>query len=259
MYKNLQKKILNIPFSNKNMQKTIDICLEQIKKKSRNCKQIVVANVFSTVIASKDKKFIEICNKSFLVFPDGQPIIWISKLFNNSFSERVAGPDFMKKFLKYLESHGKSIFLLGGDKKSISDLVINLQNLYPSLKIVGFYSPPFGFWNKKENSKIINLINKSKADMLFVGVSTPKQDKWIFNNKKYLKIKLAIGVGAAFDFFSGKTNRAPIWMQKIGLEWFYRFIQEPKRMWKRYLIGNLIFIWLVLKEIIKRKILGEYK
>ena len=122
----------------------------------------------------------------------------------------------------------------------------------PNLKIVETYSPPYGFENDdKENAKIMDLIKKSNPDVLFLGLGFPKEEIWLWKNKDAMKIPVSIGVGASFDFIAGYKKRAPRWMQRFGLEWFFRLCQEPRRLWKRYIIGNLIFCWLILKELLK--------
>ncbi|GAG30117.1 unnamed protein product, partial [marine sediment metagenome] len=122
----------------------------------------------------------------------------------------------------------------------------------PGLIIVGTYSPSFAFENDEdENRKIVEMINKSSPDVLFVGLGPPKQEKWIWRYKDEINVPVSIAVGASFDFVAGSVKRAPKWMQKISLEWLFRLCQEPRRLWKRYLVGNIIFIWMVLKEFIK--------
>jgi N-acetylglucosaminyldiphosphoundecaprenol N-acetyl-beta-D-mannosaminyltransferase len=218
----------------------------------------VVANVFSVVLSKNNKEFATICNNADLVLPDGLPIVWASKLLRPRLPQRIAGPDFMGEFCGICAQNGYSMFLLGGRSDYLNSLVENLKKAHPRIQISGAYSPPFGEWDENENRKIIKMINDSHADVLWVGVSTPKQDYWIYENKNQLKTKVAIGVGAAFDFHSGRVKRAPIWMQKNGLEWLFRLLQEPRRMWKKYLVTNLLFISLIAKEFIKNKIRRKY-
>ena len=125
--------------------------------------------------------------------------------------------------------------------------------MFPSLQIAGVYSPPFKKqFFERENEKMIALINKVKPDVLFVGLGAPKQERWIWRHKNELQVPVFIGVGAAFDFIAGTVKRAPLWMQRCGLEWLFRLCQEPRRLWRRYLVGNPIFLWLVVKELVKK-------
>lgn len=224
-----------------------NLIVEKIESEEE-CNQVVVANVYSIYAANNDNYFNEICNDAEIVLPDGLPIVWVSRLFGEKLSERIAGPDFMWSFSSVCAQKKYSMYLLGGRQECLDDLLEKLTLAFTGLKISGTYSPPFGIWDQKENDKIVEMINNSHVDVLWLGVSTPKQDKWIYENKHRLKVKVAFGVGAAFDFHSGRVKRAPIWMQKTGLEWTYRFLQEPKRMWKRYLFSNLLFLWIVIKQ-----------
>ena len=129
-------------------------------------------------------------------------------------------------------------------------MIENLQKRFPGLKIAGSYSPPYGPFPSDENRKIVRMINDVSPDILWVGMTSPKQDKWMYKNFHNLHVPVMIGIGAAFDFVAGTVKRAPLWMQKNGLDWLYRFSQEPKRLWRRYLFGNSIFIYLIAKELI---------
>lgn len=212
----------------------------------------MVANVFSVVLSENNKKFATICSNADLVLPDGLPIVWASKLLSLRLPQRIAGPDFMGEFCGTCAQNGYSMFLLGGRGDYLNSLVENLRKAHPRIQISGAYSPPFGEWGENENRKIIKMINDSHADVLWVGVSTPKQDYWIYENKNQLKTKVAIGVGAAFDFHSGRIKRAPLWMQKFCLEWFFRFMTEPRRMWSKYFPSNIIFIAMITGDIIRK-------
>jgi N-acetylglucosaminyldiphosphoundecaprenol N-acetyl-beta-D-mannosaminyltransferase len=233
---------------------TLESSFCYLVEKSDSCHQVVVANVYSVYVASKDRYFYKICNSSDIVLADGLPVVWASKILGCKLPERIAGPDFMWSFSKTCAEKGYKIFLLGGRQENLDDLVRNLKNSFPGISIVGAYSPPFGEWSEEENNRIIQMINDSRTDVLWLGISTPKQDKWIFENKNRLKAKVAAGVGAAFDFHSGRVKRAPMWMQKSGFEWMFRFIQEPRRMWKRYLFSNTLFLYLLALELLKRPV-----
>jgi N-acetylglucosaminyldiphosphoundecaprenol N-acetyl-beta-D-mannosaminyltransferase len=223
----------------------------EIMESTNTCHQIVVANTYSIVLANRNKEFANVVNKAEFVLADGIPVVWASRILCQKLPERIAGPDFMWSFSKTCAEKSYKVFLLGGQHEYLGVLINNLKNAFPGIFIVGAYSPPFGEWSAEENEKIIQMINDAQTDVLWLGVSTPKQDKWIFENKHRLKTKLAVGVGAAFDFHSGRVKRAPVWMQKIGLEWMVRLIQEPRRMWKRYLFSNTLFLYYLVLELLK--------
>jgi N-acetylglucosaminyldiphosphoundecaprenol N-acetyl-beta-D-mannosaminyltransferase len=158
----------------------------------------------------------------------------------------------MWELMRECENMGKKVFFLGGTEHALRRLHENVLQEFPRLQVVGACSPPFGDWQEEVNHKMIEQINSSEADVLWVGVSSPKQDCWIASYRKELKVKLAIGVGAAFDFHSGTVLRAPLHLQRAGLEWFHRLLQDPKRLWRRYLYGNTHFSLIVIRQLLHR-------
>jgi N-acetylglucosaminyldiphosphoundecaprenol N-acetyl-beta-D-mannosaminyltransferase len=221
---------------------------------------IVTPNASHVVLLQKDKEFKKAYENASLVLADGMPIIWVSRILGQPLKEKISGSDIFPLLCRVASQKDYKVFLLGagpGIAKKASEALIKE---FPNLKIVGTYSPLYNFQtNIEENKKINKIVNVAAPDILFVGLGAPKQEKWIYYNLNMLNIKIAIGVGAAFDFIAGAVKRAPKWMQKIGLEWFFRLIQEPKRMWRRYLIGNSIFIWLAIKEVFKDKYRKYFK
>jgi len=215
------------------------------------CKQVILANAYSVVLTHSNHEFARVCKNADYIFADGISVIWASMLLNNRIPKRIAGPDFMWSFLKVCAEKNYPVFLLGGSKETLHNLQKNMRKEYPKLYIAGAYAPPFGQWSPNENENIIRKVNISRAKVLWVGISTPKQDIWISKYRGRLKTKVAFGIGAAFDFHSGAVRRAPIWMQKVGLEWFFRFLQEPTRLWKRYLLGNINFIGIVAGQLFR--------
>jgi N-acetylglucosaminyldiphosphoundecaprenol N-acetyl-beta-D-mannosaminyltransferase len=246
-------KVGAIPFDQITFQAALDL-ITHIIETSQYCQQVVVANAHSVVLAQKNPHFAEICNEADVVFPDGMSIVGASKLLGGQIAERVAGPDFMWRYTKICEQKHFPIFLLGGTDSSLKALTEVLQTCFPLLQISGSYSPPFGIWAEEENRKIIDLINNSGAKVLWLGVSSPKQDIWIAKHKSQLKVRVAFGVGAAFDFHSGSIKRAPLWIQKIGFEWFFRLCQDPKRLWNRYIFGNMYFLSILVRSYFSRQI-----
>lgn len=207
--------------------------------------QHVVVNAGKIVMMQENKKLSEIVNSCAMINADGQAVVWAARFLGYNLPERVAGIDLMMEILKMANIKGYRIFLLGATEEIIEATTKKILNLFPNIKIAGYRN---GYWSEQEESHVIKMIADSKADILFVGISSPKKEFWLAENIEKLNVPFCMGVGGSFDVIAGKTKRAPVWMQKAGLEWFYRFIQEPRRMWKRYLIGNSKFIWLVLKE-----------
>jgi len=217
---------------------------------------IVTPNAAHIVTLQKDEEFRKIYGRASLVLADGMSLIWASRLLAVPLKEKISGSDLFPKLCEVAAERGFKVFLLGGRPNAALKSAETLKKSYPGLPIVGIYSPPFGFEkDKTENDKILKMIRNSKPDILFVSLGSPKQEKWIYAYYQELNIPVSIGVGAAFEFISGIVRRAPKWMQESGLEWFFRLIQEPKLLWKRYLIGNPIFILLVVRELLKKAIL----
>lgn len=240
--------LLNSRVDNYSMQETlsmIDTCIE-------NHQQIhhVVVNASKIVAMQKDGELRKSVNESDLVNADGQAVVWASRLLCKPLKERVAGIDLMVSLIELAHKKNYSIFLLGAKEEVVKKVVDIYTSKYSSNIIAGYRN---GYFSKEDEKDIAKQISASNANMLFVGISSPTKENFLYQNKELLKnINFIMGVGGSFDVVSGKVKRAPLWMQKNGLEWFYRFIQEPKRMWKRYLIGNSKFILLVLKEKFKR-------
>ncbi len=210
---------------------------------------IVTPNIDHIVRFQKDKEFKKIYEAASLVLPDGMPVLWAAKFLGILLKEKISGSDLFLKLCEGATGKGSKLFFLGGKEGAAAKAAEVLKAKYPAIQIVGIYCPPFGFENEnKENNKIVEMIKNSRPDILFVGVGSPKQEKWIYNHKDEYQVPVSIGIGATFDFVSGMIKRAPVWMQEAGFEWFWRFMMEPKRLWKRYLIDDPVFFWLVLKQ-----------
>lgn len=180
---------------------------------------------------------LERLNRSFLIIPDGYSIVVGAKYLGTPLKERVAGPDLMSEFMTISQQKGYRNFFLGAADGVAAKMAENFLAKYPKLQISGIYSPPFGEFSEEEKRKIENMINESKSDVLWVSFGCPKQEWWILENEANLMVPVIAGIGAAFDFHSGNKKRAPLFMQKLRLEWLYRLFQEPGRLWKRYLGG----------------------
>ncbi len=227
-----------------------DFIAERINSKIAS--HIISINVDVLIKARKDLEFKSVINNSELVLADSRILLFSSFFLGRPLEENITGSNFVLNFSDWAAKKGYKLFLLGaapGVAAKAAEILIQKNS---ALRIVGTYSPPFGFGNnEEENKKIIKMIKESSPDVLFVGLGAPMQEKWIWRFKDEYQVPVSIGVGATFDFISGNVKRAPKWIQIIGLEWLFRLCQEPRRLWKRYLIGNTIFIWLVLKEFIK--------
>ncbi len=206
----------------------------------------VVVNAGKIVAMQKDLQLRQSVNESDLINADGQAVVWASKVLGKPLKERVAGIDLMVNLVELAHKKKHKIFFFGAKEEVVKKVVDRYSNEYSSEIIAGYRN---GYFKKEEEQSIAKEIGESGAHILFVAISSPTKENFLYENRTLLrKVNFIMGVGGSFDVVAGKVKRAPIWMQNAGLEWFYRFMQEPKRMWKRYLIGNSKFIFLVLKE-----------
>jgi N-acetylglucosaminyldiphosphoundecaprenol N-acetyl-beta-D-mannosaminyltransferase len=205
---------------------------------------ICVTGVHGIIEAQSDSSFRTILNQSFLSTPDGMPTVWLGHLHGFKDMTRVYGPDFMLNMCEFSVQRGYRHFLYGGRPGIAEELRDELTRRYPGLQIVGTYTPPFRPLNAEEEQDLRAQLEASQADVLWCGLSTPKQERFMAAYNGRLPVKLMVGVGAAFDLLSGNLAEAPDWMKQSGLQWLYRLIKEPKRLWRRYLLNNPRFIWL---------------
>ena len=209
----------------------------------------VVVNAGKIVAMEKDLKLRESVIGSDLVNADGQAVVWASRFLGTPLKERVAGIDLMENLIKLASERKYKIFFLGASETIVKKVVEDYTEKYGPEIIAGYRN---GYFKKEDEQQIAVQISNSGAQLLFVAISSPKKENFLYENREHLqKVSFIMGVGGSFDVVAGKVKRAPLWMQKMGLEWFYRFIQEPKRMWKRYLVGNTRFIMMVLKARLK--------
>jgi N-acetylglucosaminyldiphosphoundecaprenol N-acetyl-beta-D-mannosaminyltransferase len=216
---------------------------------SANKKYVCVSAVHLIMECWKNSQLRDGVNQAGLVTPDGMPLVWLSKLYGHKRVERVYGPTLMLKLCEMAQSKRYRIFLLGGSRGQCGILNKNLLKKFPKLKIVGVYDTPVKKISKIENDKIIKVINHRKPNIVFVGTGCPYQELWMINNIKNVKDTVLIGVGAAFDFISGKTNQAPILIQNIGLEWLFRLIHQPRKLFFRYFVYNNLFCLIIIKQL----------
>ncbi|HLO83779.1 MAG TPA: WecB/TagA/CpsF family glycosyltransferase [Nostocaceae cyanobacterium] len=210
---------------------------------------VVTPNAMHILTLQKDVEFQEIYSKAFLVVPDGVSLLWAAKFLQTPLKGRVNGTDLFEKLCAIAAEKGLKVFLLGGRPGAAEKAQQTLQDRHPGLVIVGTYCPPYGFEKQPAELELINSqIQAAAPDLLFVGLGAPKQEKWIANHYLTLGVPVSIGIGVSFELVGDMVRRAPVWMQKAGLEWLFRLIVEPGRLWKRYILGNPTFIWLVLKQ-----------
>tara|TARA_R100001143_G_scaffold63603_3_gene73738 strand:- start:9208 stop:9975 length:768 start_codon:yes stop_codon:yes gene_type:complete len=239
--------ILDVEVSRYNLDETMSLFSNAIDNGQKL--RVSVTPVNCVLWAYRDEKLKEIYNSADLVTADGVPLIWASKFLGSSIKGRVTGLDLLPEFSKIAAEKGYRYFFLGAAEGVASKLSNHLTSLYPGLNVVGTYSPPFADqFTESENEKMIDMINQSETDILWVSLTAPKQDYWIAEHFDRLNVSIAIGVGAAFDVVAGNIKRSPKWMQKTGLEWLFRLIQEPRRLSKRYLVEAPQFIPLVVKQ-----------
>ena len=229
---------------------TLEEAISHIEKciNARKIGYVITPNVDQIVRIEHDPYFREICDNAELLLADGHPLLWIANWYKTPIKQKVCGSDLVPILCGVAARKDYSVFLLGAAEGVAAKAAENLKQRYPGLNIAGTYSPPFGFEkDKKEIEKINRMLYKSKADMLFVGMGVPKQDIFIYENMNKYQIPMSFSIGATIDFLAGVQKRAPKWMSKIGMEWLYRLLQDPKRMFKRYIIDDMKIIGLAQK------------
>ncbi len=210
---------------------------------------VCVTGVHGIMEAQSDEGFRDILNRSFLTTPDGMPTVWLGRVQGFRQMARVYGPDYMVGLCERSIAFGYRHFLYGGKAGVAEQLRAELTRRLPGLKVVGTYTPPFGPLKPEEEDDLCAQLESLGADVLWCGLSTPKQERFMAAYRHRLPVKLMVGVGAAFDILSGNADDAPDWMKKSGLQWLYRLIKEPQRLWRRYLFNNPAFTWLTLMQL----------
>jgi len=236
--------ILGVNISNINYSITLKKINHWIKTNQR--KTVFVSAVHLVMECQNDNELKRGVNNADLVTPDGMPLVWLSKLAGSKNVSRVYGPDLTIKIISLAKINRYSVFLLGGAPGQSKILKEKLEKKFNKINIVGAIDTPIRPIPVKQDKTIIKEINKSKANIVFVGLGCPYQEKWIINNRKLINSQILIGVGAAFDFITGEVKQAPKIMQSNGFEWLFRLTQDPKRLWKRYTITNAKFIYYLI-------------
>jgi N-acetylglucosaminyldiphosphoundecaprenol N-acetyl-beta-D-mannosaminyltransferase len=233
--------ILGVPLALTDYERTIEWMDATIATGRRG--YVCVAAVHTVMACQEDPELRAAVLGSDLTVPDGQPLVWAMNALGHDLSSRVYGPDLMARYCERAALTGARMFLYGGrDQDALVQLALNLRTKYPGLNIVGGYVPPFRPLTGEEEDFVLDEINRSQADVVWVGIGVPKQEKWMAAMRGRLRAPVLVGVGAAFDFHAGLVSQAPRWMQSTGLEWAYRLLQEPGRLWRRYLRYNPLFV-----------------
>jgi len=214
---------------------------------SRRPHQHAAVNADKLRKASKDPELRRIINECALINVDGVPVVWASRLLGKPLKERVAGIDLFEFLVKRAAEKGWRVFFLGAREESVQALKALYEKRFPHLQVAGYRN---GYWRSEEETSVVKLIADSRPDLLFVAMSSPKKEQFLGRYQAEMKVPFAMGVGGSFDVAVGKAKRAPMWMRQYGLEWFFRFLQEPRRMFRRYFIDGTYFFWLLLKELL---------
>ena len=214
---------------------------------------VCVTGVHGVMEAQRSEEFRTILSRALLVTPDGMPTVWVGRLQGHTHMRRVFGPDLMLEVCRRSIAAGHTHFLYGGKPGVAEHLRAVLTERFPAIEIVGAYTPPFRDLSRAEEVNLMRQVSLSEPDIIWVGLSTPRQERFMSNYLHRLKSKLMIGVGAAFDIHTGKIKDAPSWMKKSGLQWLHRLYQEPSRLWKRYLINNCGFVGKLALQLFRLK------
>ena len=210
---------------------------------------VCICNVHSVVTAGQDVAFGQVITEADMATPDGAPVAWMLRKRGYANQQRINGPDLMWKYCEQAAQRGESIYLYGGMPETLKILQRRLVDVFPGLRIAGAYSPPFRVGTNEEDEADVRKINASGASTVWVSLGCPKQEKWMAAHRGRVNAVM-IGVGAAFDYHAGTVQRAPTWMQNSGLEWLHRLFSEPRRLWRRYLVTNTLFVIGAVKQLV---------
>jgi len=212
-------------------------------------------NVSSFIESITNTNYRNLINCSDIINVDGMGLYWGLRILGYPIKDRIAGIDLMNDIISLCCERGKSIFFLGARDDVLKEMIDKLIVDYPGLKVAGYHNGYF--WGREDS--IVQIVNSCSPDVLFVGIKSPEKENFIANYRTVLDVKFVMGVGGAFDVMSGRIKRAPVFIQKLGMEWMYRLVQEPRRLWKRYFISNSLFIWFLIKEKFRRSFNGKVR
>lgn len=239
--------LANTSFDNVTLDEAVARIDEMIRR--RRSSMVVTANVDHLIRLQRDRDYAEVVRRADLILPDGQPIVWMSRLIGRPMKERVAGSDLFPRLCEHASKTGYRVFFLGGAPGSAEMARRVLEARFPGLCVTGISCPPFGFENRvEENRRIVEALRAAAPDLVFVGLGSPKQERWIADHAHEFGPAVSIGIGISFSFVSGHVKRAPLWLQRMGLEWAHRLWCEPRRLWRRYLIRGPAIVPILVRE-----------
>lgn len=242
-------KILGLPLWGLSLNEFVELARNLIKAGQKVL--FTTLGAPSITWAQNSAEFFNHFQQADVVLPDGILAVWMARCLRHKVSQRASGPDFVDMFLPVAEKEGFSIFFMGSTNDTLEKLKSNCLEKHPALNIAGLLSPLFGEFDDAADRRLVNAINQTHPDVLFVGMTAPKQELWLSRNFSQLDILFAMGVGASFDYLAGNKPRVPKWLGKLGFEWLYRLVHEPRRLWRRNVCGNAILFWLLLKNCFK--------
>lgn len=250
--------VLGVGLSALNMDRALDLAERWIATNStQKSAYICMTGVHGVMEAQSDTDLRGVLNRALINAPDGMPMSWVGWLQGHKQMDRVYGPDFMANLCRLSVRKGYRHYLYGGQPGVAQALKIALQTRFPGLQVVGTYTPPFRSLTQNEETDLLNNVQSAKPDILWVGLSTPKQERFMAEYVDRLRVPLLVGVGAAFDFHTGRIDDAPAWIKRVGLQWLHRLLQDPGRLSKRYLRNNPVFIWRIVLQLFRLRSYGH--
>jgi N-acetylglucosaminyldiphosphoundecaprenol N-acetyl-beta-D-mannosaminyltransferase len=228
--------------------------IEEWIANDRKTHYITVSNVHSVIECQRDVRLMETLNGSDLNVPDGMPIIWCGRSYGYVLPRRVYGPDLFYEFCNRVQDKPYRHFFYGGAPDALETLVSKLKEMFPKIQVAGYYSPPFRPMSPEEDLRVVEMVNASAVDVMWVGLGCPKQEFWMRAHRESLMVPAIVGIGQAFNIYAGKTRQAPSWMRESGLEWLFRLLHEPRRLWRRYLVYNSEFIFKLFIDTLRRRL-----
>lgn len=245
--------VLGVGISRAGYDEITAMCARWLEDRRAPSRYICVASVHGLMEARKDAYVKDILNRADITTADGMPLVWALRSFGVRNQQRVYGPSLMLALCEQAQRLGHRVFFYGGRQEALMALCSRMRGMFPSLSIAGAYSPPFRVLTDREEAAVQRAILNAAPALIFVGISTPKQERWMASHLHIFPGTIMVGVGAAFDFHAGRIRQAPEWMQRNGLEWFFRLTSEPARLWKRYLLVTPWFIpfWALQKTSMK--------
>jgi len=240
--------VLGVGVSAVNMAQSVSLFEKWIESGQRG--YVCVTGVHGVMEAQRDAHFRQVLNQSLLTTPDGMPTVWVGRTQGFSAMDRVFGPELMLQVCEMSCERGYTHFFYGGPPGIAEKLKTAMKARFPDLRVVGTYTPPFGPLSPEQISELLERVDAARPDIFWVGLSTPKQERWMAEFGSFLNTRILVGVGAAFDFHTGGIQDAPDWVKRAGLQWLHRLGQEPRRLWRRYLINNSVFLWRITLQLI---------